>query len=96
MRQLTGERFKFRKGVERPFAPIYGDYRLGNAVELSDGSWVTLDLDFVRVRERLYDIAGALALSLMRDLPGIRHRDQPEPRCAERRMAPAATTARRL
>lgn len=70
MRQLTGELSKLRKGVELPFAPIHGDYRLGNAVELSDGSWVTLDLDFVRVRERLYDIAGALALSLMRDLPG--------------------------
>ncbi|EFH79700.1 phosphotransferase enzyme family protein [Ktedonobacter racemifer] len=69
MRQLTGELSKLRKGVELPFAPIHGDYRLGNAVELSDGSWVTLDLDFVRVRERLYDIAGAL--SLMRDLPGI-------------------------
>ena len=69
MRQLTGELSKLRKGVELPFAPIHGDYRLGNAVELSDGSWVTLDLDFARVRERLYDIAGAL--SLMRDLPGI-------------------------
>src|SRR5258708_9651024 len=69
MRQLTGELSKLRKGVELPFAPIHGDYRLGNAVELSDGSWVTLDLDFARVRERLYDIAGAL--SLMRALPGI-------------------------
>jgi len=69
MRQLTGELSKLRKGVELPCAPIHGDYRLGNAVELSDGSWVTLDLDFARVRERLYDIAGAL--SLMRDLPGI-------------------------
>jgi Ser/Thr protein kinase RdoA (MazF antagonist) len=60
MRQLTGELSKLRKGVELPFAPIHGDYRLGNAVELSDGSWVTLDLDFARVRERLYDIAGSL------------------------------------
>jgi hypothetical protein len=33
---------------------------LGNAGELSDGSWATFDLDFVRVRERLYDIAGSL------------------------------------
>jgi Ser/Thr protein kinase RdoA (MazF antagonist) len=33
---------------------------LGNAGELSDGSWVTFDLDFARVRERLYDIAGSL------------------------------------
>ena len=38
MRQLTGELSKLRKGVELPFAPIHGDYRLGNAVELSDGS----------------------------------------------------------
>jgi hypothetical protein len=29
-------------------------------VELSDGSWATFDLDFARVRERLYDIAGSL------------------------------------
>src|SRR5689334_15689625 len=69
MRQLTGELSKLRKEVELPCAPIHGDYKLGNAVELSDGSWVTLDLDFARVRERLYDIAGAL--SLMCDLPGI-------------------------
>ena len=33
---------------------------MGNAGELPDGSWVTFDLDFVRVRERLYDIAGSL------------------------------------
>jgi hypothetical protein len=71
MRQLTGELSRLRKGVELPFAPIHGDYRLGNAVELSDGSWVTLDLDLVRVRERLYDIASALSLMPMRDLPGI-------------------------
>ena len=33
---------------------------MGNAVELSDGSWATFDLDFARVRERLYDIAASL------------------------------------
>ena len=60
MRQLTGELSKLRKEVELPCTPIHGDYKLGNAVELSDGSWVTLDLDFARVRERLYDIAGSL------------------------------------
>ena len=60
MRQLTGELSELRKGVEVPRAPIHGDYRLGNAAELSDGSWVTLDLDFVRVGERLYDIAASL------------------------------------
>ena len=43
-----------------PCAPIHGDYKLGNAGELSDGSWVTFDLDLVRVRERLYDIAASL------------------------------------
>jgi Ser/Thr protein kinase RdoA (MazF antagonist) len=60
MRQLTGELSKLRQEVELPCAPIHGDYKLGNAGELLDGSWVTFDLDFVRVRERLYDIAGSL------------------------------------
>ena len=60
MRQLTGELAKLRKELELPCAPIHGDYKLGNAGELSDGSWVTFDLDFVRVRERLYDIAASL------------------------------------
>jgi len=60
MRQLTGELSKLRKAVELPCTPIHGDYKLGNAGELSDGSWVTFDLDFARVRERLYDIAGSL------------------------------------
>jgi Ser/Thr protein kinase RdoA (MazF antagonist) len=60
MRQLTGELSQLRKEVELPCTPIHGDYKLGNAVELSDGSWATLDLDFARVRERLYDIAGSL------------------------------------
>jgi Ser/Thr protein kinase RdoA (MazF antagonist) len=60
MRHLTGELSKLRKEVELPCAPIHGDYRLGNAGELSDGSWVTFDLDFARVRERLYDVAASL------------------------------------
>lgn len=60
MRQLTSELSKLRKEVELPCTPIHGDYKLGNVGELSDGSWVTFDLDFVRVRERLYDIAGSL------------------------------------
>jgi hypothetical protein len=33
---------------------------LSNAGELSDGSWATFDLDFARVRERLYDNAASL------------------------------------
>jgi Ser/Thr protein kinase RdoA (MazF antagonist) len=60
MRQLTGELSQLRKEVELPCTPIHGDYKLGNAVELPDGSWATFDLDFARVRERLYDIAGSL------------------------------------
>jgi Ser/Thr protein kinase RdoA (MazF antagonist) len=60
MRQLTGELSKLRKRLELPCAPIHGDYKLGNAGELSGGSWATFDLDFVRVRERLYDIAGSM------------------------------------
>jgi Ser/Thr protein kinase RdoA (MazF antagonist) len=60
MRQLTGELSKLAKEVELPCAPIHGDYKPGNAGELPDGSWVTFDLDFARVRERVYDIAGSL------------------------------------
>ena len=60
MRQLTDELSKLRRQVELPCAPIHGDYKLGNLGELPDGSWVTFDLDFARVRERLYDIASSL------------------------------------
>jgi Ser/Thr protein kinase RdoA (MazF antagonist) len=60
MRHLTGELSQLRKGLELPCAPIHGDYKLSNAGELPDGSWATFDLDFARVRERLYDIAGSL------------------------------------
>jgi Ser/Thr protein kinase RdoA (MazF antagonist) len=60
MRHLTGELSTLRRSLELPCAPIHGDYKLGNMGELSDGSWVTFDLDFARVRERLYDIAGSL------------------------------------
>ena len=60
MRQLTDELFKLRKEVELPCAPIHGDYKLGNVGELPDGCWATFDLDFVRVRERVYDIAASL------------------------------------
>jgi Ser/Thr protein kinase RdoA (MazF antagonist) len=60
MRQLTGELSKLRKEVELPSAPIHGDYKLGNAGELPDGSWVTFDLDFARVRERVYDVAASM------------------------------------
>ena len=60
MRQLTGELSELRTEVELPRTPIHGDYKFGNAGELSDGSWATFDLDFARVRERLYDIAASL------------------------------------
>lgn len=60
MRRLTGELSQLRKGLELPCVPIHGDYKLGNVGVLSDGSWATFDLDFARVRERLYDIAGSL------------------------------------
>ena len=60
MRRLTGEISELRKEVELPCAPIHGDYKLGNLGELSDGSWATFDLDFARVRERLYDVAASL------------------------------------
>jgi hypothetical protein len=60
MRQLTGELASLRKEVELPCAPIHGDYKLANAGELPDGSWATFDLDFARIRERLYDIAASL------------------------------------
>ena len=60
MRQLTGELSRLRKGLELPCTPIHGDYKPGNAGVLADGSWATFDLDFVRVRERVYDIAASL------------------------------------
>jgi len=60
MRRLTDELARLRKEVELPCTPIHGDYKLENAVKLPDGSWATFDLDFARVRERLYDIAGSL------------------------------------
>jgi Ser/Thr protein kinase RdoA (MazF antagonist) len=60
MQRLTGELSELRNGLELPCAPIHGDYKLSNLGELSDGSWATFDLDFVRVRERLYDIAASL------------------------------------
>jgi Ser/Thr protein kinase RdoA (MazF antagonist) len=59
-RLLLDELGKARRGIDLPRAPIHGDYKLGNAGRLPDGSWLNLDLDFVRIRERLYDVAGSL------------------------------------
>jgi Ser/Thr protein kinase RdoA (MazF antagonist) len=60
MRALTRELVRLRQEVDLPFAPIHGDYKLGNVGELPDGSWATFDLDFARVRERVYDLAASL------------------------------------
>src|SRR3954451_9040259 len=59
MPQLTRVLSELRDEVGLPCAPIHGDYKLGNTGELPDGSWATFDLDFARVRERLYDIAAS-------------------------------------
>jgi Ser/Thr protein kinase RdoA (MazF antagonist) len=59
-RLLLDELARARRGLDLPHAPIHGDYKLGNAVQLPDGTWANLDLDFVRRRERLYDVAGSL------------------------------------
>jgi Ser/Thr protein kinase RdoA (MazF antagonist) len=60
MRLLARELARLRQGLELPRAPIHGDFKLGNAGELPDGSWAIFDLDFARARERLYDVAGSL------------------------------------
>jgi Ser/Thr protein kinase RdoA (MazF antagonist) len=60
MRRLTRELSTLWKEVDLPCAPIHGDYKLGNTGGLPDGSWATFDLDFARVRERMYDIAASL------------------------------------
>ncbi len=60
MRHLTGELSKLWKEVDLPCTPIHGDYKLSNAGVRSDGSWASFDLDFARVRERLYGVAGSL------------------------------------
>lgn len=89
-----------RKGVELPRAPIHGDYKLGNAVALENGSWANLDLDFVRVRERIYDVAGSLYWAVESgaelDRPLLLEaydRTAPEPLTAdETRLLPTALT----
>jgi Ser/Thr protein kinase RdoA (MazF antagonist) len=60
MRRLTAELSKLRKEVELPYAPIHGDFKLENVGRLPNGSWATFDLDFARVRERVYDVAGSM------------------------------------
>jgi len=60
MRRLAAELSELRHRVELPCAPIHGDFKLGNTGALADGTWVTFDLDFARVRERLYDVAASV------------------------------------
>jgi Ser/Thr protein kinase RdoA (MazF antagonist) len=97
---LLDELGKARRGIDLPHAPIHGDYKLGNAVQLSDGSWLNLDLDFVRIRERLYDVAASLywasesgATVDLRELRDAYDRSAPEPVTPEeRRLLPAQIT----
>jgi Ser/Thr protein kinase RdoA (MazF antagonist) len=97
---LVEELGKARRGLELPLAPIHGDYKLGNAGLLSDGSWLTLDLDFVRIRERLYDIAASLYWASdsgvdvdLRELCDAYDSSAPEPVTPdERRFLPAMIT----
>ena len=97
---LLDELGKARRGIDLPRAPIHGDYKLGNAVQLSDGSWLNLDLDFVRIRERLYDVAGSLYWASesganvdLRELCDAYDSSAPEPVTPdERRFLPAQIT----
>jgi hypothetical protein len=59
MRQLTGELSKLRRSNCHALR-FMGTTNWATWGELSDGSWVTFDLDFASVRERLYDIAASL------------------------------------
>src|SRR5262249_44551039 len=97
---LLDELGKARRGVDLPRAPIHGDYKLGNALQLSDGSWANLYLDFVRIRERLYDVAGSLYWASesgtnvdLRELCDAYDSSAPEPMTPdERRFLPAMIT----
>src|SRR5262249_25732886 len=97
---LLDELGRARRGLEFPLGPIHGDYKLGNAVELSDGVWASLDLDFVRIRERLYDVAASLywasesgAAVDLHELCDVYDRSAPEPLTSdERRFLPAMIT----
>jgi Ser/Thr protein kinase RdoA (MazF antagonist) len=99
-RLLLDELGKARRGVDLPRAAIHGDYKLGNAVPLPDGSWLNLDLDFVRIRERLYDVAGGLYWAAesgasvdLRELRDAYDSSAPEPVTpGERQLLPAQIT----
>jgi Ser/Thr protein kinase RdoA (MazF antagonist) len=97
---LLEELDSIRRVVEVPRLPIHGDYKLGNAVQLSDGSWANLDLDFVRMRERLYDVAASMYWASesgvkinFRELCDAYDSSAPEPVTSdERRLLPAMIT----
>jgi Ser/Thr protein kinase RdoA (MazF antagonist) len=99
-RLLLDELGRARRRVELPHAPIHGDYKLGNAVQLPDGSWASLDLDFVRIRERLYDVAASLYWASesgadvdLRELRDAYDSSAPQPVTPdERRFLPAMIT----
>jgi len=97
---LLDELGRARAGVDLPRSPIHGDYKLGNAGRLSDGSWVNFDLDFVRTRERLYDLAASVYWASasganvdLRELCDAYDSSAPEPVTPdERRIFPAMIT----
>jgi len=97
---LLEELGRARRGLELPLAPIHGDYKLANAGLLSDGSWLTLDLDFVRMKERLSDVAASLYWASesgvdvdLRELCNAYDSSAPEPLTPdERRFLPAMIT----
>ena len=97
---LLEELVKARRGLELPLAPIHGDYKLENTGQLSDGSWLTLDLDFVRIKERLSDVAASLYWASesganvdLRELCDAYDHSAPEPMTPhERRFLPAMIT----
>src|SRR4051794_40310163 len=97
---LLAELGRARRGVELPLAPIHGDYKFGNAVQLSDGSWANLDLDLVRIKERLSDVAASLYWASesganvdLRELRCAYDSSAPEPLTPdERRFLPAMIT----
>jgi Ser/Thr protein kinase RdoA (MazF antagonist) len=97
---LLEELGRARRGVELPLAPIHGDYKLGNAVQVSDGSWANLDLDFVRIKERLSDVAVSLYWASesganidLRELCDAYDSSAPDPVTPdERRLLPAMIT----
>ena len=99
LKLLLDELGKARRGIDLPRAPIHGDYKLGNAVQLSDGSWANLDLDFVAIRERLYDVAASLYWASdsganvdLRELCDAYDSSAPEPVRRERQFLPAQIT----